>query len=75
MDIVESLIFSAILSEGTLFMDPTPPVPETKKGEGLGAKHPYLIYLGLTVVLFGFLILMAYLALSNGWLPDRGIHP
>ena len=70
------MIFSAKLSEGTLFMDPNEPAsPETKQGEGLGAKHPYLIYLGLVVVLFGFLIVMGYLALSNGWLPDRGIHP
>ena len=44
------------------------------KGEGLGQKHPYLVYLILTLALLGFLIFMGYMAIENGWLPDRGIQ-
>ncbi len=36
-------------------------------------KHPYMIYVGLTMVLFLFLVVMAYLAWTNGWIPNRGI--
>jgi hypothetical protein len=36
-------------------------------------KHPYMIYIMLTAALFGFLVLMAYLALKNNWIPSRGI--
>lgn len=35
-------------------------------------KHPYLVYVILTFGLFLFLILMAWLALHEGWLPNRG---
>lgn len=33
--------------------------------------HPYLIYVALTMVLFGVLVLLAWLALSNDWIPTR----
>ncbi|MGZ3708231.1 MAG: hypothetical protein ACXWPM_05355 [Bdellovibrionota bacterium] len=36
-------------------------------------KHPYMIYVLLTVVLFLLLLLAAYLAITNGWIPNRGI--
>lgn len=35
-------------------------------------KHPYVLYIMITVPLFLLLILMAWLAVKNGWLPDRG---
>jgi hypothetical protein len=33
--------------------------------------HPYVVYIFLTVVLFGVLVLAGYLALKNNWLPVR----
>jgi hypothetical protein len=39
--------------------------------EGKKANHPYVWYIGLTLVLFLFLIGAAWLALNNGWLPTR----
>ncbi len=34
-------------------------------------KHPYFLYVWITLGLFGFLLLMGYLALSEGWIPSR----
>lgn len=34
-------------------------------------KHPYAIYPGITGALFLFLLLMAWLAWSNDWIPHR----
>jgi hypothetical protein len=34
-------------------------------------QHPYVIYIGLTCLLFGFLMLMGFLALENDWIPKR----
>lgn len=34
-------------------------------------KHPYLIYIGLTVALFLFLVVIGFVALSNNWIPAR----
>jgi hypothetical protein len=42
--------------------------------EGSVWKHPYMIYILLTVVLFAFLLGMGWLALTQGWIPDRGIN-
>jgi hypothetical protein len=39
---------------------------------GSAWKNPYVLYIGLMVALFGFLVLMAYLAWTNGWIPNRG---
>jgi hypothetical protein len=39
---------------------------------GPGWKNPYVIYIVLTLVLFGFLVLMGYVAWTNGWIPNRG---
>lgn len=36
-------------------------------------KHPYLVYVLLTMFLFGFLVLMAVLAWKYQWIPSRGI--
>jgi hypothetical protein len=33
-----------------------------------------MIYILLTVVLFAFLLGMGWLALTQGWIPDRGIN-
>lgn len=38
--------------------------------EGPLWKHPYFLYVILTLVLFGFLVIAASLALKNGWLPN-----
>ncbi len=35
-------------------------------------KHPYMIYVILTAILFIFLLGISWLALSNGWIPNRG---
>ncbi len=34
-------------------------------------KHPYFAYILVTVAIFGFLIVAAWLALENGWVPKR----
>ena len=34
-------------------------------------QHPYVLYVGITLGLFSFLMLMGYLALENGWIPKR----
>jgi hypothetical protein len=36
-------------------------------------KHPYFLYILLTLVLFLFLVGMPWLAWTNGWIPNRGI--
>lgn len=59
-------------------MDPnTPNVPpqqsreSEKEWSGSVWKHPYMLYVGGTMVLFMFLLLVAYLALENDWIPKR----
>jgi hypothetical protein len=49
--------------------------PSAHEAEHQGSiwKHPYMIYIMLTAALFGFLVFMAYLAIKNGWIPNRGI--
>jgi hypothetical protein len=39
--------------------------------EGKKANHPYVWYIGLTTLLFLFLVGIAYLAATNGWVPTR----
>jgi hypothetical protein len=39
---------------------------------GPGWKNPYVLYIVLTLGLFLFLVLMGYLAWTNGWIPNRG---
>jgi hypothetical protein len=34
-------------------------------------KHPYLVYIVLTVVLFAGLLVAAWLAQTNDWIPKR----
>lgn len=36
-------------------------------------KHPYMIYVVLTMFLFLFLVLMGWLAWTQGWIPNRGV--
>lgn len=35
-------------------------------------KHPYVLYILLTVVLFLLLLFLTWLAMENGWIPNRG---
>ncbi len=39
---------------------------------GSGWKNPYVIYVFATLLLFGFLVVMGYLAWTHGWIPNRG---
>ena len=39
--------------------------------EGEKWKHPYVWYVVLVVALSGFLLLMGWLAWTNGWIPQR----
>jgi hypothetical protein len=34
-------------------------------------KHPYMVYVWLTAILFAFLIFMGWLAVQNDWIPRR----
>jgi hypothetical protein len=36
-------------------------------------KHPYMIYIILTIALFLSLVFVAWLAWTNGWIPNRGV--
>ncbi len=45
-----------------------PPEPEH---HGSIWKHPYLVYVLLTVLLFVFLVFLGWLAWDNGWIPHR----
>jgi hypothetical protein len=40
--------------------------------EGSIWKHPYLVYVALTVVIAVFLGTLGYLAWQNDWIPSRG---
>ena len=46
---------------------------EKDETEVSGWKHPYVIYIVLVLVLFGFLLFMGWMAWTNGWIPQRGI--
>jgi hypothetical protein len=60
-------------------LPPTPQTPATAKPEvqheaqftGSGWKNPYVVYVILNAGLFLFLLLMAYLAWNNDWIPHR----
>ena len=47
--------------------------PQEREPEWTGPiwKHPYFLYVWITLGLFGFLLIMGYLALSEGWIPSR----
>jgi hypothetical protein len=51
--------------------NPNPPARREKEWDGPWWKHPYAAYLLIVFVLFGFLALMAYLAIENDWIPTR----
>jgi len=36
-------------------------------------KHPYLVYIYLTALLFSLLLFIAWMAWENGWIPSRSI--
>ena len=48
--------------------------PQKYEPEWTGSwwKHPYVLYIVLVTALFLGLILAGYLALQNGWIPNRG---
>ncbi len=54
---------------------PSPDKPPAREPEHRGSiwTHPYMVYVILTMILFGFLCAMAFLALKNGLLPNRGL--
>ena len=49
------------------------PIKREVEHQGPIWTHPYLLYVILTLVLFGGLLLAGWLAYSNGWIPSRGI--
>jgi hypothetical protein len=46
------------------------PEPEHK---GSIWTHPYLLYILLTVLLFGILCAVAYFCYQSDWIPSRGV--
>lgn len=49
------------------------PVADRPSEQIEGWKNPYVLYIVLTLGLFAFLVFMGYLALTQGWIPNRGI--
>lgn len=43
-----------------------------KEWDGPFWKHPYFIYVILTLLLFAVLLGIGWLALENDWIPKRG---
>ncbi len=50
---------------------PFQPAPPEREHEGSIWKHPYMIYILITAVLFVFLVVAGTLALNGTWLPQR----
>jgi hypothetical protein len=57
-----------------MISNPNPVLKPKPEAEHTGPiwKHPYLVYVIITLLLFGFLVLMGWLAIHEGWLPNRG---
>jgi len=53
-------------------LSPTPGHQREPEHQGSIWSHPYMVYIYLTLALFGFLIFMGWMALQNGWIPKRG---
>ena len=53
-------------------MDQAGRKPESEQ-EGPFWTHPYFWYIVLTGMLFGFLLIMGWVALTNGWIPQRSV--
>ena len=51
--------------------DFTMKLKKQEKQPGSVWTHPYILYVLLTIVLFSFILLMGWLALSNDWLSVR----
>ncbi len=47
--------------------------PGEPEFEGSIWKHPYFIYIYLTAALALFLAFIGWMALENGWIPNRGL--
>jgi hypothetical protein len=55
--------------------DPRPPRPSSapeREHDGPLWSPPYFAYILLTLALFLFLVVMAWLGLKYGWIPSRG---
>ncbi|MFN7684186.1 MAG: hypothetical protein ACK5QT_02110 [Oligoflexia bacterium] len=48
--------------------------PREPEYQGPIWKHPYFLYVWITLALFSFLLLMAWLAQSQGWIPERSVN-
>jgi hypothetical protein len=51
--------------------EPDRPLQREPEFTGPGWKNPYVLYILLTLALFGFLVLMGYIAWNNDWIPKR----
>jgi hypothetical protein len=49
------------------------PLKHEEEHTGSIWKHPYMVYIVLTIALFLLLVWLGYLAWENGWIPSRGI--
>jgi len=51
----------------------SPETPRDREPEWSGPiwKHPYFLYVILTIALFAFLLIMAWVALNQDWIPQR----
>ena len=54
-------------------MKPDQPQDHEPEWRASAWTHPYLLYSAGVLLLFVFLLGMGYLAIHNGWIPDRGI--
>lgn len=54
-------------------MEEKKPLQVEPEYQGSVWKHPYMIYIWLTIVLFIFLGIIGWLAWKQGWIPNRGI--
>ncbi len=52
-------------------VEKSPSAPPEKEHSGTIWKHPYMIYIVLTFLLFGLLVGIAGLAMWNDWIPHR----
>jgi len=43
-----------------------------KEFEGPIWKHPYMVYIWLTMILFTVLLIVTWIAFSSGMIPNRG---
>ena len=54
--------------------EPQRPLEREPEHRGSLWTHPYMLYVLLTMVLFVVLLILGWLAVSNDWIPNRGVH-